>query len=139
MGKASIILVLFDGDCGFCNRFVQFIFHRDKENRFLFTAQQSPLGMDTLKQYALQPMDSVVVVTDYQTDHAQSFTEAEAVFQVLRHLPGMWKVFSIVRILPTWILNKAYRWFAKHRYTLFGRSEACFLPDKTFRSKCIDS
>lgn len=42
-------IILFDGDCNFCNQSVQFIINRDPKGYFQFASLQSELGKKLLK------------------------------------------------------------------------------------------
>jgi predicted DCC family thiol-disulfide oxidoreductase YuxK len=39
-----------------------------------------------------------------------------------------WRFLALLLIIPRPVRDAAYRWFAKHRYRWFGRSETCRVP-----------
>lgn len=49
-GKA---VVIFDGECAFCNRWVDFLLRFDRHNIFRFSARQNPAGALFLQQVGL--------------------------------------------------------------------------------------
>ncbi|WP_312820346.1 thiol-disulfide oxidoreductase DCC family protein [Kaistella carnis] len=46
-------VVLYDGDCGFCNFWVQWILNNDSYDRFQFASLQSEYGQNFLKNQEL--------------------------------------------------------------------------------------
>ena len=61
MSNKSIIL--FDGDCNFCNYWVKYVIERDKKDKFRFTSLQSDTGKELLKQYNLKDdLETVVLI-----------------------------------------------------------------------------
>ena len=56
-------IVLFDGECNFCDSSVQFIIKRDPDGFFQFAALQSDIG-EKLKQKHkfLDQLDSIIVI-----------------------------------------------------------------------------
>src|SRR5690625_7722074 len=60
-------IILFDGDCHFCDRSVQFILKRDRHAYFKFASLQSELGQMLLKKYHIPTdTDSFILVTPKQ-------------------------------------------------------------------------
>jgi predicted DCC family thiol-disulfide oxidoreductase YuxK len=58
--------------------------------------------------------------------------------RVLRELGGEWRVFAtVVGVLPTALLNVAYRVVARTRYRLFGRYDSCRLPTPEERARFV--
>ena len=75
-------IVLFDGECNFCDSSVQFIIKRDPVAHFLFTSLQSEKGIELAKQYAIpKEVDSLVLIEN-----------GKAYLKVLRRPPHRKKV-----------------------------------------------
>ena len=56
-------IVLFDGECNFCNSSVQFIIKRDPAAHFLFSSLQSETGEKYVKQFNIpDDVDSLVLI-----------------------------------------------------------------------------
>ncbi len=61
------MLILFDGECNFCDKSVQFIIKRDPKATFKFASLQSDIGKELLNKYnAPEGMDSFVLIDDYK-------------------------------------------------------------------------
>ena len=59
-------ILLYDGVCGLCNRFVQFILRRDRDAVFRFAALQSAFAATILARHGANPsaLDTVYVVVN---------------------------------------------------------------------------
>ncbi len=50
-------VILYDGVCIFCSRWVRFVAARDSDARFRFTAIQSPYGTRLARAFGIDPGD----------------------------------------------------------------------------------
>lgn len=119
-------MIYFDGVCGLCNRFVQFVFRHDRERLFRY----APLQGETFRRYAkerdrLDRSDSLVVVWEWREGRGEMFLRGQAVLQVLRHLPGYRALALFLGSLPAPWLDRLYDVIAANRYRLFGKTAAC--------------
>lgn len=119
-------IILFDGVCNLCNSAVQFVIKHDKKDVFRFVALQSELGQEILKHIGINPLqiDSIIL---YEPGIAYYY-KSQAVFQILKHLGGLWYFGTIFKILPTSISNVFYGYIAKNRYRWYGRKKTCMIP-----------
>lgn len=125
-------VIYFDGVCGLCNGFVDFIMKIDRESKFHFSPLQSEHAKKSLPAEYVQDLDSVVVQIDGKT-----LRKSKAVFAVLKKLGGVWGMASAFGILPEGLLNKAYDMVAENRYKIFGKKETCRLPSPEERSRFL--
>ncbi len=118
-------LILFDGVCPLCSRFVRFVLKRDRDAVFHFVAMQSDLGQAILGRFELPAADwdSYVLVVD----GIPSFKSA-AFFGIVAHLPAPWSWWRFGRVLPARPLDWLYDRIARNRYALFGKYDACMVP-----------
>jgi predicted DCC family thiol-disulfide oxidoreductase YuxK len=134
-------VVFFDGVCGLCDRFVQFLLARDREGVLLFALLQGELAQQTLTKYGFDAsnLDSVVAVSDWKLPHERASTQARAVLVALDALGGGWRVFAhAARIVPVPLANVVYRLVARWRYRLFGRFETCQLPRPEWKGRFLE-
>lgn len=117
-------IILFDGDCHFCNRSVQFIIKRDPQAHFLFASLQSDTGIKLLKKYKVPHDIDTIVLIDNERAHIQS----SAALRICKNLRGLWKLFYICLIVPRPIRNYVYKIIANNRYKWFGTATSCTLP-----------
>lgn len=116
-------LILYDGVCVLCSRWVRFVAARDG-GRYRFTAVQSPYGRGLAERFGIDPdaPETNAVVLG-----GLAYFKGDAALAVLRTLPG-WSGTQAARAVPRWVRNLAYDAVAGNRYRLFGRTEACMVP-----------
>jgi predicted DCC family thiol-disulfide oxidoreductase YuxK len=125
-------IIFFDGVCGLCNGFVDFIISVDKNAQFKFSPLQSEFAQSHLSPEMTANLDSVVFLKDGKT-----FRKSQAVIKVLEGLGGIWSLAKIGKIFPEKLLNNAYDLVAQNRYKLFGKKETCRLPTPAERARFI--
>lgn len=119
------VLVLTDGYCNLCNGLVGFLMKTDTKNALCFIPYQSCFkkmsgnNMLTL-QHISTPPNSLIVI---ENDHV--FTRSDAVLRIIHHLPGLWKVLLVFRILPLDFRDFIYNFVAKNRYSWFDKGNEC--------------
>ncbi len=129
-------ILLFDGVCNFCNGSVNFIIERDKIGYFKFAPLQSEIGQKLLDEYKIdkENTDSVILIEDEKV-----YTHSTAALRVARRLDGFWKYFYAFIIMPRPIRDFFYKLFAKNRYRLFGKQDACMLPTAAIRARFLET
>ena len=127
-------VILYDGVCVFCSRWIRFIAARDTERRFRFTAIQSAYGTRLAAAFGIDPEnpDTNAVI------HGGVATfKSDAALTVLSNLPG-WRWTRALRLVPKFLRDAVYNLVARNRYRMFGKYEECFLPDAAFRARVIE-
>ncbi len=127
-------IVLFDGVCNFCNGSVNFIIERDRAAYFKFAPLQSETGKRLLAEHGIDKAetDSVILIED-----DKAFMYSTAALKIARKLDGAWSWFYIFRFVPRFLRDFFYKLFAKHRYKLFGKQDACMLPTPEIRERFL--
>ena len=127
-------LILFDGVCNFCNTAVQTVIEIDNRKTFKFAAIQSKLGQQLYRQHGLDPVD---IQTLMFVDGDMILTKSDAVLAVLARLDGGWQLLAGFRAMPQPLRDLAYAEFARQRFVLFGRQEACMVPTPEVQERFI--
>ena len=125
-------IIFYDGVCGLCNRFIRFVIKHDHRDRFQFAALQSDLAHRLLESYRfdLSELSTVCVIGNPGLPDEKLFTQSDAVVEVMARLGGMWQMASfLLQIIPGPFRDLGYHFIARRRYRVFGRHEACPLPD----------
>ena len=126
-------LILFDGVCVFCSRWVRFVIDRDPERRFSFLAIQSGRGRALAERFGIDPeapqtnavfLDGRIV---FKSDAALTVLGALAATRPLGRL----------KVVPHWLRDPAYDLIARNRYRLFGRTDACMVPTPEERARFL--
>jgi predicted DCC family thiol-disulfide oxidoreductase YuxK len=134
-------VILYDGVCGLCNRLVQFVLKHDSQDRFRFASLQSDFAARILRRHGAAPedLDTVYVVSDHALPGERLASRSDAAVVVLRELGGVWNVLGLaLRLLPEWLRNWGYNLVAENRYHIFGKYDACPLPNRKDRGKFLD-
>lgn len=117
------MVIYFDGVCGLCNGFVDFIMKVDKKHLFKFSPLQSEYAKSHLPPEFTSDLKTIVVSID-----GINFKKAKAVIEVFKRLPPPFNTLGIFNGLPESVLNRIYDQVAENRYKLFGKKESCRLP-----------
>ena len=133
-------VLLYDGLCGFCDRTVQFILARDPGGIMRFAPLQGEFAGDVLRRHpSLQGVDSLVwVEAGAAAKGTPPLARSDAILAVANYLGWPWRAAGVFRIVPRFLRDWAYDRFARHRYQLFGRYDACPLPTPETRARFID-
>ena len=127
-------VILYDGVCVFCSRWVRFVAARDKERRFRFTAIQSGYGTRLARAFGINPDDPD---TNAVVHGGEVFFKSDAALTVLGHLPR-WGWVRALRFVPKPLRDAVYNLVARNRYRIFGKYEACFVPDAELRARVME-
>lgn len=141
-GSSSNPIILYDGVCGLCHRFTQFVLKRDGKDQFRFASLQSEFSTRIVQRHGADPqqLDTVYVVANYEQPEEQLLSRSDAVGFVLTKMGGIWRLAATTfAILPRPLRNTAYDLVARNRYRLFGKYDTCLLPDPRYRHKFLDS
>ncbi len=127
-------VVLFDGHCGLCNGWVDYLLRHDRRGVWQFAPLQSAFGVQLLKSVDLPATytDSVVVVRG-----GWIYTHSNAVVVALAELEGPWRLVSLLLLLPSSIRDIVYTAVARLRYRIFGRVEVCRIPTPSEQAKFL--
>jgi predicted DCC family thiol-disulfide oxidoreductase YuxK len=127
-------VILYDGVCVFCSRWVRFVAARDTSRRFRFTAIQSPYGTRLAHALGIDPGDPD---TNAVIHGGEAFFKSDAALTVLSNLPG-WGWVRGLHTVPKPLRDAVYNLVARNRYRIFGKYEACFVPDAELRTRVIE-
>jgi predicted DCC family thiol-disulfide oxidoreductase YuxK len=127
-------VILYDGVCVFCSRWVRFVAARDGERRFRFTAIQSPYGMRLARAFGIDPQDPD---TNAVIHGGVAYSKSNAALTVLGLLPR-WSWVRVLLAVPKPLRDAVYNTVARHRYRIFGKYEACFVPDAEMRDRVME-
>lgn len=133
-------VLLYDGVCGLCNRFVQFVLKRDREDRFRFAALQSDIAKAILARHGVNAadLDTVYLVRALQQPEESLVDRSDAALAVASLLGGFWGfVSTLLRIVPRPLRDWGYNLVAGSRYRIFGKYDVCPLPDPRDRHKFL--
>jgi predicted DCC family thiol-disulfide oxidoreductase YuxK len=127
-------VILFDGVCIFCSRWVRFVASRDTARRFRFTPIQSDYGTRLAQAFGIDPDDPD---TNAVIHGGEAFFKSDAALTVLSLLRG-WGWVRVLFAVPKPLRNAVYNLVARNRYRIFGKYDACVVPDAELRARVIE-
>lgn len=118
-------IILFDGECHFCDASVQFIIKRDKNKYFKFASLQSEIGQRLLKEFQIsKTIDSLVLI-----EGNRCYVKSTAALKISKKLDGMWMLLYPFIFMPSFLRDFVYDCIAKNRHKL-GKQTECKIPTK---------
>ena len=135
LSSAERPLVLYDGVCGLCNRWIKFVLRRDRKGVFRFAPLQSAAGQAILSRHGLPTKDltTIVLVRGARID-----CYSTAALQILRRLGGVWSMLYAFILVPSPVRDRIYEFVAVRRFRWFGRLDVCSLPSPEHRPRFIE-
>jgi predicted DCC family thiol-disulfide oxidoreductase YuxK len=134
-------ILFYDGVCGLCNRLVQFTLRHDPNDVFRFARLQSPLAAGILGRHGetATDLDTFYVVSNAGEPGESILARSDAAIFVLKTLGGVWAMLGALwSVLPHPIRDALYNLIARNRYHIFGKFDACPLPDPRHQHKFLD-
>lgn len=125
-------IILFDGVCNLCNGFVNKIIANDPDSIFNFVSLQSELGKELIQKHNISlQIDSVILI-----ESKAVYIKSKAAIRILKVLK-MYSFITFFDFLPLAIKDKIYDFVAKNRYSWFGKSETCLIPNENLKSRFL--
>jgi len=126
-------VVLFDGVCNFCSWSVRFL-HGHDDGSLRFAPLQSETGRKLLAAHDLPAdyFDSLVYIRD-----GEAHRRSDGAVRIARHLERPWRWLRLFEYLPRPVRDVGYDLVGRVRYRLFGKREACMVPDPELRARFV--
>lgn len=134
MIKKDKLYVFYDGDCGFCNFWVQWILNNDKKDKFLFASLQGNFGQIFLKERNLETKNFNTIYLWKPEDYY--LEKSSAIIKIAENLGGKYRLSTLIRIIPRFIRDFVYDGISIRRKKLMNAS--CLLPNVLQRKKFIN-
>lgn len=127
-------IVLFDGECNFCDASVQFIIKRDPYRYFSFASLQDDAGKKLRAEYQIpDSIDSLLLI-----ENGRAYTKSGAALRIAKKLDGLWHLAFLFIAVPAFIRDYVYEVIADNRYRWFGKKEqSCMLPAPEERQRFL--
>jgi predicted DCC family thiol-disulfide oxidoreductase YuxK len=124
------LLLFYDGDCAFCNRWVNRVKAADHAHRMRYGTLQGRTFQQIAQAHPeLANIETVVLVKRLAEGKGEKFlVRSAAIREVIAGLPEF-RVFEFfLRVIPKPICDLGYRIFSKLRAPLFGKWHECRAP-----------
>ena len=127
-------IVFFDGECGVCNFWVQWILERDRNDQFMFASLQSEFGQKFLSERGLETKQFNTMYL--WKPNSYYLIKSLAVLKIADLLGGIYKLSVVGKLMPTFLSDKIYDKISENRMKL--SAQKCFLPDQHQKKKFIE-
>lgn len=122
-------IIYFDGECGLCNKFVDFLISKDKKNILFF----SPLQGLTASKSSLFVQNEQTVILQTGTRYLK---KSSAAIEAISLLGGGWKLTKVFLLFPRVFRDWIYDVIARNRFSLFGKT-SCRIPKPSEKHKFL--
>lgn len=134
MVQSDKYYLIYDGDCGFCNYWVQWVLRNDKNKRIMFASLQSVFGQRFLDE---RNLDAKNFNTVYLWKPGQYYhLKSRAIFETANVMGGKFSLLSYLRFLPVTLTNFFYDIIARNRQKL--ATQKCYLPTDQEKQRFIE-
>jgi len=135
-------VLLFDGECGLCNRTVRLLLRLDRRGVLRFAALQSKPAQEFLRAHGLPTEDfsTMVFVPDWARRSEKRFAlRTDGVAGALWMCGGGSRVLAaLLYMIPRLVRDAVYKFVSRTRYKFFGPWRACPLPRPEWAKRFIE-
>jgi len=137
-GAPPVHLVLYDGDCGVCSRFVRWLLAADHARVLRFAPLQGSTAGALRERWPGLPrdLDSIIYV-DRSSGEERVSWRSEALVQLGRVLGWPWHALSLLAWLPRSLTDAAYAAFARRRHAFGAPDAPCPLPSAAEQARFL--
>lgn len=127
--------MIYDGECGFCNRSVLFLLKRDQCRSLKFSASASRFSQSELAKHGIitETLDTLVFI-----ENGEAYLYSDAGLRIAKHLKRPWSFFRHFLVIPKRVRDPLYKFIARNRHRISGSSISCPIPDKSTRAQFIE-
>lgn len=140
MPAADGPVLLYDADCGFCSRVVQFVLRHERGGGTLqFAGLRSAYAQRALARFPeLRHVDSMVWLGRDREGAAEVLVRSAAALRLATYLGGYWRWAAVLAaVVPRVVRDMVYRTVARHRMAA-APHPSCYVADDSQRARFID-
>lgn len=83
-------------------------------------------------------LDTIYVALEPGATSERVLAKSDAILLLARELGGVWRLGEVGKLIPRFLRDKLYELVARNRYRVFGKYDACMLPEPRHRQKFLD-
>lgn len=134
MLKKIKYLIIYDGDCGFCNKTVMFIAKNDKNNNFKFISSFSEFGLNLLLKHNIKGLEKTTIILIENEN--KIYLKSRGIRKIMLRLP-FYKLFgNLMFLIPKILSDYLYDFISRNR-KLIIKNDICEIPNSEIRKKFI--
>ena len=129
------MIIFYDGECGFCNNWVQYYLKHEKDFELKGSLPSfSPLQGNAAKKYLWADVDMNSIMI---WQNGKIYTKSSAVLRIMKNMTLDYRILAKLGwIVPRCLRDKAYDVVAKRRHKL--AKPFCFIPTKEQKARFLD-
>jgi len=128
-------IILFDSECGFCNKSLQYYLKHEKNKSMHFAPLNSAVGKEIKAYFEIDDkMDGAILIRDYS-----AYIKSCAALRLTLYMKGLWPLMTVFLIIPPFLRNMVYDLIARKRMKIFGRVESCALISEEDKKRFLDT
>ena len=135
-------VLLYDGQCGLCNRVVRRLLQADPAGRLHYAPLQSEPAQAYLRAQGLPlaDFDSLVFVPDWNDPAPRAYRlRTDGALAASAVVGGGWgRAVGWMRFIPAVVRDLGYKLVARSRYALFGQYRPAPLPNPDWEKRFLD-
>jgi len=113
-------IVIYDGECQFCNNLINFVKSKSTKQKISFIALKSSSAIKILKNLKIENEDSVIYIKN------NTFCiKSRAVLKICSQLKYPYNQLKYLSFIPDKILNYCYDFIAKRRLNFNTTKKCC--------------
>ena len=137
-GAPPVHLVLYDGDCGVCSRFVRWLLAADHARVLRFAPLQGSTAAALRERWPELPRDvDSIIYVDRSSGEERVSWRTEAFVQLGRLLGWPWRALSLLAWLPRSLTDAAYAAFVRRRHAFGAPDATCPLPSAAEQARFL--
>lgn len=125
--------IIFDGECGFCNRTVMFLAKNDTNNCFKFVSNHSDFGIELLENHKIKGMEKSTIIL---IDKENIYTKSMAIKKILLKIPKYRIIGLLLFLIPKKVSDWFYDFISNRRKGIVKNND-CEIPTPEIRKKFI--
>ena len=125
--------IIFDGDCGFCNKMIMVFAKNDKNNNFKFVSSLSEFGIKILLKNKFKGLEkSTIILIEKESFYVKSI----AIRKILLRIPYFKILGYIMFLIPKKVSDWFYDFISNRRKRIVKNND-CEIPTSEIRKKFI--
>lgn len=127
-------IILFDAECVLCSVNAQFVLRHDEAGYFRLASMQGDVGAEIYRRHGMDPKNPVSLLV---VEGERVRQDSDAILRIYEALGLPWRLLVVLRIVPAFLRDPVYRFFARNRYRWFGKREECWVAPPEYRDRIL--
>jgi predicted DCC family thiol-disulfide oxidoreductase YuxK len=125
-------IVFFDSECVLCGNLLKLLLKIDKREKLQFASLQSDFSKSILPSEFVEKSNYKSVAF---SENGKLYYYSDAVIRIFSLVGFPWSIIKLGYLLPKKWRDALYMKVSNNRYSWFGKSSQCIMPDQKLRSR----